>query len=201
MSTNNTVRIILLIIGILFVASGIYSLLGNSSLEDKETSQTSNNEQSISLESQSLFNDKISIQIPSNFKKMSEEETAKVSVIPENTLVIYTNEDGTINILFTYASDELTEEDIPELEKEVINNLDQIHPSAKLLHNEIVKINEKTVDIIEIETPGENADIYLLMAFTDVDGKLFSIHISLPKDQMEEWQSIGYQIIYSLEVK
>ncbi|MFY7729462.1 MAG: hypothetical protein ACOVRN_08100 [Flavobacterium sp.] len=54
---------------------------------------------------------------------------------------------------------------------------------------------------IELVTPALDTDIYNLMFFTDLNGKLLICTFNCTKKDMEEWTPVAKEIMNSLEVK
>ncbi|OEF99577.1 hypothetical protein BHF71_08500 [Vulcanibacillus modesticaldus] len=203
---SDKIKIIMMIIGILIIISGLFTLFNNSEQANTAIDQTSDNEQkeneseNIELERNTLLNGKLSILIPKSFNIMTDEEIKQANPNIENVPIIYANKEGTVNIIFTYTTDQVTEEDITTLKDEIANNIDQIHPLAKLIEESLTDINGKVIGIVEIITPGKYTEVYSLILFTDLEERLLTINISLPKDQIGQWKPIIDQIINSLEV-
>lgn len=195
--------VILVFVLMLIVLSGCSSNTSQSSSIQKEEIQTEftidNNR--IVLEKKQIIDDKLEIFIPQTFSLMSE-ETAKLKYPSENRpKVIYTNEDATINITFTYSTSKVSDETLGEMKAYLKNNFDNLYPSATWYEDEIETINGKKVGVFELLTPAVDTQIYNLMFFFELDGRLMIGSFNCTEKQMEGYKPIARNIVNSLVVK
>lgn len=154
----------------------------------------------IVLEVKSLLNDRIELKIPSDFEIMSE-EMMKIKYPSENRPnLVYTNESGGINVALSLTENDASEEQIPAFLDAFVNAFQNIYPSADWKDNGVKTINGKEVGYIEFVTPALDTEIYNLIFFTDLDGKLLMATFNCTKKSIEEWESSAHEIMNSLKI-
>lgn len=152
------------------------------------------------LENIYLLDNKVEILMPKSFKIMSE-ELAKIKYPSENRPnIIYMNEEGSINIAFTYTSNKITSEELESYKEVFIESFNTLYPSAIWYENNILLINEKLVGFLELLTPAIDTEIYNLMFFTELDGRLLIGTFNCTEDEMEYWESIAKEIMNSIKI-
>lgn len=65
----------------------------------------------------------------------------------------------------------------------------------------MTEINGRKVGYLELVTPGLDTDIYNLMFFTDLDGRLLLCSFNCVIRDLEQWQDKAKEIMYSLRVE
>ncbi len=73
-------------------------------------------------------------------------------------------------------------------------------PSAKWVSSGVKVINGRKVGYLELVTPAIDQEIYNLMFFTDVNGKLFLATFNCLEKERSTWQHTAHQILNSLKV-
>lgn len=155
----------------------------------------------IDLETKSLLNDKVELKIPKGFDIMSE-ELMKVKYPSERRpTLVYSNESGGINVALNLTQNQANQQMIPAYKDNFVQTFKNLYPSAEWKDSGVKTINGKKVGFLELVTPAMDTEIYNLMFFTDLDGKLLLCTFNCTKKSIDEWTPIAKEIMNSLKTK
>lgn len=156
---------------------------------------------SIDLETKSLLNDKVELKIPKDFEIMSE-EMMKLKYPSENRpTLVYSNESGGINVALSLTENKATPKLIAAYKDNFVKAFKNVYPSAEWKDSGVKTINGKEVGYVELITPALDTEIYNLMFFTDMDGKLLFCTFNCIKESLDEWSPTAKEIMNSLKTK
>lgn len=190
--------IALILVGFLLALSGCSKTVSGvikPSQEIKTEFEVGN--ETVKLTELSLLSSKVNILIPETFCVMSEDMAKTKYPNERRPTIIYTNESGSVNVAFSYTENKATESQIPEYLNSFKQSFKNMYPSAKWYNSNVVLINEKTVGYMELVTPSIDTEIYNLLWFTDLDGKLLLSTFNCTKEQMDDWKPIAKTIMDS----
>lgn len=155
----------------------------------------------IDLVTKSLLNNKIEIKIPKNFNVMSE-ELMKIKYPSERRpTIVYSNESGGINVGLNLTQNQANQELISPYKDNLVQSLKKAYPTAVWNDSGVKEINGKQVGYLELITPALDTEIYNLMFFTDLDGKLLMCTFNCTKETMQDWVQTAKEIMNSLKIK
>jgi len=155
----------------------------------------------IELETKSLLDDQVELKIPVGFEIMSEEMMKLKYPSERRPTLIYTNESGGINVALNLTENAASQELIPAYKDNLVKTFKNIYPSAEWKDNGVKEINGKKVGYLELVTPAIDTEIYNLMFFTDLDGKLLLCTFNCTKESIDEWTPTAKEIMNSLNIK
>jgi hypothetical protein len=148
----------------------------------------------IELTKMNILDGKVEILIPSSFKIMSE-EWLKLKYPNENRpSLVYTNDDGSVDVGFRYT--ELVG-NLPELRDNLKSAFTNLYPSAKWYRCGIEGINGKEAVVLEFISPAIDTEIYNLLWITILDGKLMFSTFNCTKKQLGDWKEAAGRIMGS----
>jgi len=156
---------------------------------------------SIKLRTISFSDGNVEIMIPEDFKIMSEEMLKLKYPSANRPTIVYTNDSGSINVALNLTTSSASQDLIPQFKEALQNTFKQVYPSAKWKDNGINTINDKRVGYLELVTPAIDTEVYNLIFFTDVNSQLLLCTFNCTVQYLEEWQSIGHEIMNSLKAK
>jgi hypothetical protein len=155
----------------------------------------------IDLKIKSLLNDKVELKIPSDFEIMSE-ELMKVKYPSERRpTLVYSNESGGINVALNWTQNKASQELIKPYFDNLESTFRKSYPTGEWKDSGIKEINGKKVGYLELVTPAIDTDIYNLIFFTDVEGKLLLCTFNCTKKSINEWTPTAKAIMNSLKIK
>ena len=156
---------------------------------------------STKLNTKSLLNDKIELKIPSDFDIMSEELMKLKYPSERRPTLVYSNATGGINVALNLTQNPASQNQIPAYQENFVQTFKNLYPSAEWKSNGVKEVNGKKVGYLELITPAIDTEIYNLIFFTDLDGKLLLCTFNCTKKSIDEWAPIASEIMMSLKVK
>ncbi|MEZ5069899.1 MAG: hypothetical protein R2751_02755 [Bacteroidales bacterium] len=154
----------------------------------------------VDLVVKSLLDDKVELKIPASFEIMSEEMTKTKYPSERRPTLIYTNETGEINVALNLTQNQASQEMINAYQESFVKTFKTLYPSAEWIETGVADINNRKVGYLELITPAIDTEIYNLMFFTDLDGKLLLCTFNCTIDSIDNWTPIAKEIMKSLKV-
>lgn len=155
----------------------------------------------IDLETKSLLNDKVELKVPKEFDIMSEELIKMKYPSERRPTLVYSNESGGINVALNLTQNQASQQLIPAYKDNFVKTFKNLYPSAEWKNSGVNTINGRKVGYLELVTPAMDTEIYNLMFFTDLDGKLLLCTFNCTKKSIEEWTPTAKEIMNSLKIK
>jgi len=155
----------------------------------------------IELETKSLLDNKVELKIPKGFEIMPEELIELKYPSERRPSLVYSNESGGINVALNWTEDKASQELIPPYKDNFVQAFKNMYPSADWKNSGIKMINGRKVGYLELVIPAIDTEIYNLMFFTDLDGKLLLCTFNCTKKSIHEWTPAAKEIMNSLKIK
>jgi len=155
----------------------------------------------IELETKSLLNDRLELKIPKAFGVMSEEMMKTKYPSERRPTLVYTNETGGINVALNLTQNQANQDVLQAYTDNFVKTFTQLYPSATWKGSGVIDINGKNIGFLELITPAIDTEIYNLMFFTDLDGKLLLCTFNCTVENIDEWTPVAHEILNSLKVK
>ena len=115
--------------------------------------------------------------------------------------LVYTNKTGGINVALNLTQNKASQNLIPTYQDNFVKTFENLYPSADWKSKGIKEINGQKIGYLELITPAMDTEIYNLIFFTDLDGKLLICTFNCTKKGMTEWTPIAKEIMNSLKIK
>lgn len=144
----------------------------------------------------SLYGNKLQLFIPRYFTEMT--SIMKQSKYPSGNSpdVVYTNDEGTVNIAFKHTSTLLADANLTEIQTTL---LQQLHPThSENLNHRIETVNGSKFGVIEFTSQAMDAKVYNLMFLTELDGKMLLGTFNCTEALKGEWQPRAKEILQSV---
>ena len=155
---------------------------------DNNASSVPDDSEGQELEKISILSDKVELLMPESFEIMTE-EMAKLKYPSERRpTIIYTNESGSVNIAFNHTENQATSDQLSDYKDSFVETFSNLYPSAQWYRADVETINGADFGVLEMITPAVDTEIYNLMWFTDLDGRLLLATFNCTKEQMDEWK-------------
>lgn len=155
----------------------------------------------IDLKIKSLLNEKVELKIPSDFNIMSEKLMKMKYPSERRPTLVYSNESGGINVALNLTQNKASQELIEPYVANLVKTFKNVYPSAEWKESGIKEINGKKVGYLELVTPAIDTEIYNLIFFTDLEGKLLLCTFNCTKESISEWTPTAKEIMNSLKIK
>ena len=143
-----------------------------------------------------LYGNKLQLFIPSYFTEMT--SLMKQSKYPSGNSpdVVYTNEEGTVNIAFKHTSTLLADANLTEIQTTLLQQLQPTHPES--LNHRIETVNGSRFGVIEFTSQAMDAKVYNLMFLTELEGKMLLGTFNCTEALKGEWQHRAKEILSSV---
>jgi hypothetical protein len=155
----------------------------------------------IELETKSLLDNKVELKIPRDFRIMPEDMIKIKYPSERRPTLVYSNESGGINVALNLTAHAANQDIIPDYKDNFVKSFKNMYPSAEWKDSGVIEVNGRKVGYLELITPAVNAEIYNLMFFTDLDGRLLMCTFNCTKKDITEWAPIAKEIMNSLKIK
>ncbi|SHL58352.1 hypothetical protein [Hymenobacter psychrotolerans] len=153
----------------------------------------------IELIKKRVLSERVEILIPKGFEVMSEQQMdfnyAKAQSRPS---VIYTNSKEA-SISFTYTDNTADQDMIDMYAGNFYKTYSKQFKEAKWFGNGIKEIAGRKVGYLELMKPELGHEVYQLIFFTDVEGKLLMCTFTCADRQKPEWEAVAKQIMNSIK--
>lgn len=157
--------------------------------------------QNIKLEKKQVLNDKVEILLPKNFGIMSEEMLQLKYPSANRPTLVYSDEDGTVNIAFNHTTSRASQKEIEKYKDVFVSTFKSSYPTAVWGEKGVKEINGRKVGFLEVTTPAIDTKIYNLLFFTDMEGKLLICTFNCTSKKKSAWAESAKKIFGSLIVK
>ena len=111
--------------------------------------------------------------------------------------VVYSNEDGTVNVGFNHTAATAESGDLPKFMETFKTAYTNLYPTATWYRSGLEKVNGKEVGVMELITPAIDTEVYNLIWFTDIGGKLALFTFNCTKGKLGDWKETAGRIMGS----
>lgn len=153
------------------------------------------------LELISLFDNKLEIKVPVDFEIMSDELLKLKYPLNRRPTLVYTNESAAVNVAFNLTANPANQELLHTYKSTFITTFSSFYPDAEWIDNGIKTVNNQDVVYLELITQAVDNDIYNLIFFTNLDGKLLLCTFNCSKEKVTNWKDTAHIIMNSLAIK
>jgi hypothetical protein len=156
---------------------------------------------SIGFETKSLLGNKIVLKIPKGFNIMSEEMATLKYPSERRPTLIYTDEEGSINVALSLTTNKASQAQLPAYRDNLVSTFKKLYPSAEWKQTGVKEINGRKVGFLELITPAIDTKVYNLIFFTDLNGSLLLCTFNCTEKNLTQWQPAAKEIMASLKLK
>jgi hypothetical protein len=150
--------------------------------------------------SKKVLDSNLNILIPSDFVLMSEDMlNTKYPIAGARPSEVYTNAAGSINIALKLTQNQVTQENLPEVESALKNQFTST-PNIILNSSEIKLINGQKFVILDFYSQAVDTKIYNLMFVTSLNDRMLIGTFNCTIENLAQWKSVGQKIINSVRV-
>lgn len=152
------------------------------------------------LVTKKVLNNKLSILLPKDFVLMQNEMLElKYPIAERRPTEVYTDESGAINIALNLTQNQVTIEELPEMEKALRH---QFTNTSNITFNfsEIRTINGHKYIVIDFYSQAVDTKIYNLMFVTSINNRILIGTFNCTIEHFVQWKPVGLKIINSLKI-
>ena len=155
----------------------------------------------IELVKKNVLSERVEILIPKGFEVMSEQQMdfayGKSGSRPS---VIFTN-NNLVSMAFNYTDNDADQDMVDIYAATYSKTQRKQYKEATWFGDGVKVINNRKVGYLEFMKPEMGHEVYTLMFFTDVEGKLMICTFNCADRQKPEWEPIAKQIMLSVKAK
>jgi len=145
-----------------------------------------------------ILDETLKILVPDDFVLMDVEMLNLKYPKANRPTLVYTDDNGEVNIAFNYTQNKITPADIPKMKNSILNQFKQVS-SINLINSELRNINNKEFFIMKFYSQAIDTKVYNLMFGTELNGRLLIGTFNCTIDKVQVWKSISEDIINSIE--
>nr|WP_317357640.1 hypothetical protein [uncultured Tyzzerella sp.] len=150
------------------------------------------------LEEKELYDDKIKIILPKNFKIMDKDLVASKYTLSNSPDYVYTSEDTTVNFNFSLEKVEILNDEVEEIRDIVLNEFKRIYPASNMENIEIIEAEGKKIGTFSFVLPVLDGDLFNKIYLVPLKIGLLILTFSCDIFQKKEWENILNNIVLTL---
>lgn len=136
-----------------------------------------------------IIKDEFYMQLPENFHLMPEEIAKQKYPVQNRAAVIFTNDDATVDYQFAYIEQQIEEELLGELVKEVKVNLKKLYTGIRYFEEDMVNVGGKSIGWFDYTAPAIGDTLYHLTFLTLIRGKLMQGTFTCRYSESYQWRN------------
>ncbi|MDR2022924.1 MAG: hypothetical protein LBQ71_06645 [Hungatella sp.] len=153
----------------------------------------------LDIEEKELMGGAITMLMPAEFEIM-EEALAEIKYPgagkPE---YIYTNEETTVNLTFTLDdSGTLANEEVEEVKNILSRQMQRLYPGSDIEDSQTIQAGEKNIGYFSFDLPLIDGNLYNLMFFMELKGRLLMGTFNCSIYQKKQWKPIIRQMLMTI---
>ncbi|QDY85073.1 hypothetical protein FQU75_17780 [Paenibacillus polymyxa] len=153
----------------------------------------------ITLELRVILDGQMQVSVPKSFSLMPLEQAKFKYPSEYRPEVIYTSEDGTVNITFNRTESTLTDEELPDFVEQMADTLRAVQPIRNWLGTQVI-VNHSglSIGVIRFVAAGVDTNLYNeIMLFTHA-GQVMMGTFNCMESDMEVWLPVAENAVQSL---
>lgn len=152
------------------------------------------------FERRPLAQETISMMLPTNFVPMSQ-EIAKIKYPSEHRPeTIFTDETGTINLMFQYMEGDVTDTTIETFRNQVFGLMKRVNPGIKEREIGMMDVAGKQIAYVEFSNTTMDGKLYNIMFYLAIKGQPLMGSFNCQTKEMKYWKPVAFEMIRSIEV-
>jgi hypothetical protein len=153
----------------------------------------------VKLVTKYIFDNQVSIKVPSNFKAMTKQEMFRNFPRANAPSAVFVDKTNSVYITFVLQQNKkATQKDIEKYKDYYVELNDYF---GKCDNSGFFENNNKKFGYISVDgLKMKQKPIYLAMSFTDVAGMILECKFYCPADQKEQWKDTAKEIIKSFTI-
>jgi hypothetical protein len=147
---------------------------------------------------QTILDGQLRVKLPDNFIVMSPETARLKYPLDTRPGLIFTGPDGTVNITFNHSGAALTNAEVADFTDKMIRMIEKMQPDVRWQEHDVKDVSGKKVGFCDFVAPAVDDDIYNLIFFMELNGRVLIGALNCPVALMHNWKPIGLGIMDSL---
>ncbi len=141
------------------------------------------------------------IWMPDDFVRMSQEMARLKYPNESRPEIIYTSEDSTLNITFSKKLQSLEPGQEEQVRDDIKLLIQRLYPSGSIIESLTVQADDNRLAWFDFISPAIDMDVYNLMFFTSLKGKLLMGSCNCLSGEQDMWKDLFLQMLASVRVE
>lgn len=154
----------------------------------------------IYFERGSLAKETITMMLPKNFVILSPDIAKKKYPSEQRPETIFTDETGTINLMFQYMEGEESNATIENFRNQIFGMMKRVNPGIKEQEIGAVDVSGKRIAYVEFSNPAMDGKLYNLMFYLAVKGQPLMGSFNCRTKEMKYWRKVAFEMMQSIEM-
>ncbi|NML66505.1 hypothetical protein HHL22_14950 [Hymenobacter sp. RP-2-7] len=153
----------------------------------------------IELIKKRVLSERVELLIPKGFEVMTEQQMDfQYAHANSRPSVVFTN-NNLVSLSFNYSDNEADQDMVEVYEANFAKGYHKQYKAATFFSEGVKEVNGRKVGFIEYMKPEMGHEVYTLVFFTDVQGKLLICTFNCADRQKPEWEPLAKKIMASLK--
>ncbi len=149
----------------------------------------------LSFREREIIKDMFWMWLPDGFGPLSKELARLKYPNERRPDIIYTNTETTVNITFSHKPDKLDEGQEEEIRDCMAGIVMRLHPETLITEKDVAEAGGHRMAWFDFTTPALDTDIYNLMFFTSLKGRLLMGGFNCFDSDQEDWKELFIQML------
>lgn len=145
-----------------------------------------------------IIKKKLWMWLPVDFKHLDEEIVCQKYPGENRPDIIYTSEDTTVNVCFSYQQPIMADGRIKEFCDGMEQAVRNLFTDESILDRKPLQMDEIEAECLAFETPAADAQIYNRMIFMSLEGRLLIVTCNCLAYYRDDWEELFEQMIASI---
>lgn len=155
--------------------------------------------QKMDIEEKELLGGEIMMRMPAEFTIMDEELAETKYPGEDKPDYIYTNEDTTVNLTFTLDDNgQIGNDEVEEVKNILAQQIQRLYPGSKIEDSQMIQAGEKSIGLFSLDVPLIDGDLYNVMFFMAIKGRLLMGSFNSNIYQKKQWRPVVQQMLMSI---
>lgn len=155
---------------------------------------------SAELQQKSVFDGQMEIQVPADFKELSQDEINYEYQQSSPPDVVYASPEKEVQLSFKRFPKAISKDDLKQLLPKLTGNIKRAE-GVEIIKDKIRKINGNQYGFVEYSQQDSTSSLYYQVFFTALQGELMKGSFHCPLDQKEAWTETMDEVISSIQLK
>ena len=145
-----------------------------------------------------MIESKVAMRIPSDFEEMDLEYAKMKYPSEQRPKTILTDDTKTINVLFNWMNEEISNNETESFRDSMIEMFNRINPGIEVQSTGLEVVDGKNIAYMELVHPVLDGNLYNLMFFLELEGRILMGIFNCPTSSMEEWKEPAFEMMQSI---
>jgi len=146
------------------------------------------------------FDGLVEISIPTDFRRMTDNERAIKYPVKDGPSVVFTNGEGNFDVAFSRKPGEMSIAQIDAIRARISKGLRASQPFAVWHTDAVVMVNGREFAHLQFTTNSMDVPIRNVLLATPADGSVVLVSVNMPEAKVGDWMSVASEILGSVHI-